>query len=54
MLERHLFVEVEINCACEINYILAPIDSKTINKIKKNQQDVMWEKKCKSLFCEMY
>lgn len=49
MLGHHLFGEVEISSACELNYILAPTDSKNrLNKMKK--VDVMLEGKCKTYF----
>lgn len=55
VLGHHLFGEAEISCACELNYILAPIDNKTrLNKMKKKQPDVMWERKGESLFWETY
>lgn len=53
MLGHHLFGEVEISCACELNYILAPTDNKNgLNKMKKKQPDVMWERQC--LFWDTY
>lgn len=44
---HHLSGEVEKSCACELNYILAPIYSQKKKKLnwkkKKSKTDMMWE-----------